>query len=147
LVAATALGTAAAVHHAVAAALAARTRLRVLPRVRDNALIALGQTHAALTAALLAALATTRLADVGHADAHLCAAAGKAHGVDAARRAVNDLAPLIGAAGFQHESVVTKARNDLTALLYADGIHDSLYRSAGKTILAAVDQDAASAAA
>jgi hypothetical protein len=35
---------------------------------------------------------------------------------------------------------LTKTRNDLTGRLYADSIHDSLYRSAGRT-LAAMSQD------
>ncbi|MCY1141463.1 hypothetical protein OWR29_25995 [Actinoplanes sp. Pm04-4] len=30
---------------------------------------------------------------------------------------------------------MAKARADLTTLLYADGIHDSLYRSGGITLL------------
>lgn len=50
---ATALGTAAGVHTAVAETLAARVRTGLLPRVRDNALITLGRTHGGLTAALL----------------------------------------------------------------------------------------------
>jgi hypothetical protein len=49
---------------------------------------------------------------------------------------VADLAPLIGANGFQRNHPVAKARADLTGLLYADGIHDSLYRSGGVTLLA-----------
>lgn len=39
---------------------------------------------------------------------------------------------LLGAEGFQADSVVAKTRRDLNGLLYADGIHDSLYRAAGK---------------
>ena len=48
-----------------------------------------------------------------------------------------DLAPLIGAGGFQRSHPVAKARADLTGLLYADGIHDSLYRSGGVNLLTA----------
>lgn len=43
--------------------------------------------------------------------------------------------PLVGAAGFTAVSPLAKARADLAALRYADGIHDSLYRSGGKTLL------------
>jgi hypothetical protein len=32
-------------------------------------------------------------------------------------------------------SLAVKVRADLNALLYADGIHDSLYRSAGRNLL------------
>lgn len=135
LVAATALGTAAGVHTTVTDALAARTRLGVLSRVRDNALITLGRTHAELCAALLASVATSRLAATGEPQADLWARVGKAHGVDTAHRAVTDLVPLLGAAGFQARHQVAKARNDLTGLLYADGIHDSLYRSGGTSLL------------
>jgi alkylation response protein AidB-like acyl-CoA dehydrogenase len=135
LVAATALGTAAGVHTTVTEALAARSRLGVLPRVRDNALITLGRTHAELCAALLAAAATSCLAATGERHADLWARVGKAHGVDTAHRAVTDLVPLLGAAGFQVRHPVAKARHDLTGLLYADGIHDSLYRSGGTSLL------------
>ncbi|MBB4958888.1 hypothetical protein [Micromonospora polyrhachis] len=85
LVTATALGVAAGVHTLVTDALAAKTRVGMLPRVRDSA--------------------------------------------------VADLAPLIGAAKFQRAHPVAKARADLTGLLYADGIHDSLYCSSGATLL------------
>jgi alkylation response protein AidB-like acyl-CoA dehydrogenase len=136
LVTATALGTAAGVHALIVDALAARRRIGDLPRIRDNALISLGRTHAEITAALLGTLTTTRLATVGHPDAGLFARLGKAVGVDTAVRAVTDLALLIGAAGFQRSHPVAKARADLTGLLYADGIHDSLYRSGGVSLLA-----------
>ncbi|MEU7617717.1 acyl-CoA dehydrogenase family protein [Micromonospora rifamycinica] len=135
LVTATALGTAAGVHTLVTEALTAKTRIGLLPQVRDNALVVLGRTHAEITAALLAALTTSRLAADAHPHADFAARVGKAAGVDTALRAVADLAPLIGAAGFQRAHPVAKARNDLTGLLYADGIHDSLYRSGGVTLL------------
>ncbi|WFE29599.1 acyl-CoA dehydrogenase family protein [Solwaraspora sp. WMMD791] len=137
LVTATALGTAAGVHTFVAEALAARRKVGVLPRVRDNALITLGRTHAQIVAALLAAITTIRLAASDHPHADLFARVGKAAGVDTAHRAVTDLAPLLGAYGFQQSSPVAKARADLTGMLYADGVHDSLYRSGGTTLLRA----------
>jgi alkylation response protein AidB-like acyl-CoA dehydrogenase len=131
LVTATALGTAAGVHTLVVDALASRQKVGVLSRVRDNALIALGRTHAEITAALLAAITASRLAAAGHPYADVASRIGKAAGVDVAHRAVADLAPLLGACGFQQASPVAKARADITGLLYADGIHDSLYRSGG----------------
>jgi hypothetical protein len=42
---------------------------------------------------------------------------------------------LEGAAGFTASSLAAKVRADLNALLYADGIHDSLYRSAGGNLI------------
>jgi alkylation response protein AidB-like acyl-CoA dehydrogenase len=137
LITATALGTAAGVHGLVSSTLATRRSLGMLPRVRDNAFITLGRTHAEITAALLASLTATRLAAARHPDADLTARLGKAAGVDTAVRAVADLAPLIGAAGFQRSHPIAKARADLTGLLYADGIHDSLYRSGGVSLLTA----------
>ena len=136
VVAATALGTAAGVHTLVTEALAAKTRVGMLPRVRDNALVALGRTHAEITAATLAAVAVARLAAEAHPQADFAARVGKAACVDTAVRAVADLAPLIGAAGFARAHPLAKARADLTGLLYADGIHDSLYRSGGLSLLA-----------
>ncbi|GGK15293.1 hypothetical protein GCM10010124_04910 [Pilimelia terevasa] len=137
LVGATALGAAAGVHTLVRRTLAGRHAAGVIDRVRDNALIALGRAHGELTAALLATLHTSRLAATGHPHADLAARVGKAVGVDVAHRAVAELAPLIGAAGFVAGSPIAKARADLGGLLYADGIHDALYRSAGGTLLTA----------
>ena len=72
-------------------------------------LITLGRTHAELCAAALAAAATSRLAATGEPHADLWARVGKAHGMDAAHRAVTDLVPLLGAAGFQVRHPVAKA--------------------------------------
>jgi acetyltransferase-like isoleucine patch superfamily enzyme len=135
LVTATALGTAAGVHGLVAGTLVGRLNAGTLPRVRDNALIALGRAHAEITAALLATLTASRLAAADHPDSGSLARLSKAAGVDTAVRAVHELAPLIGAAGFQLGHPIAKARADLTGLLYADGIHDSLYRSGGARLL------------
>lgn len=93
--------------------------------------------YAAISPSLGAALTASRIAAAGHPDAGLLARLGKAAGVDTAVTAVADLAPLIGASGFQRHRRVAKVRADLTGLLYADGIHDSLYRSGGVTLLAA----------
>ncbi len=135
LVTATALGAALGVHTAVTEELAARVRAGMLRRVRDNALITIGRTHADLTAALLNTLATVRLGDAGCGQADVWARIGKAQGVDTALAAASELTPLLGAAGFTAASPLAKARADLAAFQYADGIHDSLYRSGGKTLL------------
>ena len=104
-------------------------------RVRENALVSLGATHARLCAALIASITASRLTAVGHPDADLWARVGKGHAVETAVFAVNDLAPLVGAPGFKATSGIAKARADLAALLYADGIQDSLYRSGGKSLI------------
>jgi hypothetical protein len=46
-----------------------------------------------------------------------------------------DLVPLAGAGGCAVGSPLEKAGRDLRALLYADGIHDSLYRAVGRAMV------------
>ena len=60
--------------------------------------------------------------------------AAKAHGADAAYQAASELALLAGATGFTADSAPRRPAADLNALLYADGIHDSLYRCAGRSL-------------
>ena len=134
LVTATALGAAAAVHDQTADLLASRHQAGIIVRVRDNALITLGRTWAQLNAALLAAVAAHQIAQAGHSIAQAWGCGTKAHGVDTAYQAASELALLAGASGFTAESRTAVTRSDLNALLYADGIHDSLYRTAGRDI-------------
>jgi alkylation response protein AidB-like acyl-CoA dehydrogenase len=134
LVAATALGTAAGAHTQVAATLTARAATGLLPRLRDTALVTLGRTHAEINAALLSAIAAARLTASGSPHADLWSREVKAHAVDAAHRALQELPLLVGAGGFRADSALAKARADVSGLLYADGIHDSLLRSAGRTL-------------
>ncbi|PWW53117.1 acyl-CoA dehydrogenase family protein [Actinokineospora spheciospongiae] len=128
-VTATALGGAAAVFDSVTTALAGRD----IDRIWDNALITIGRTHVQLTTALLGCAVAAHLAEQGHAHAEAWGAATKAHGVDTAHTTTAELALLLGAAGFRHDTPIAKTRRDLAGLLFADGIHDSLYRSAGRT--------------
>ncbi len=134
LVAATALGAAAGVHDQVSAHLEQRRQAGAIASLRDNALITLGRTYAGINAALLSVITAQRLAETGDPSAHLWGCAVKAHGVDVAYQAASELTLLAGAAGFAAESRTAKACRDLNALLYADGIHDSLYRSAGRSL-------------
>lgn len=134
LVTATALGAAAAVHDQTADLLTSRRQAGIIAQVRDNALITLGRTWAQLNAALLAAVASHQIAQAGHPSAQAWGCGTKAHGVDAAYQAASELALLAGTAGFTAESRTAVTRSDLNALLYADGIHDSLYRTAGRDI-------------
>lgn len=130
LVTACALGCAAGVLDQVRGVLVAKRAAGILARIRDNALVELGESWAAINAALLLAFhaATGNAGD-------LASRVGKAHGIDAACAAVTALAPLIGAASFQRGHPIAKARSDLAALQFADGIHDSLYRSGGSELL------------
>ncbi|MGH4010199.1 MAG: acyl-CoA dehydrogenase family protein [Pseudonocardiaceae bacterium] len=132
LVTATALAGAAAVFDTVTTTLTARRTVGDLPRLRDSALITIGRTHAQLVTALLGAVAAFHLAEAEHDRAELWGAAMKAHGIDTANQATAELALLLGAIGFRVDSPIAKIRRDLNGLLYADGIHDSLYRTAGK---------------
>jgi alkylation response protein AidB-like acyl-CoA dehydrogenase len=134
LVTATALGAAAAIHDQTADLLASRCKAGAINRVRDNALITLGRTWVHLNAALLAAVTAHQIAQAGHPAAQAWGCATKAHGVDVAYQAASELALLAGAAGFTADSRTAITRADLNALLYADGIHDSLYRTAGRDI-------------
>jgi alkylation response protein AidB-like acyl-CoA dehydrogenase len=122
-VAATAVGGAAAVLDVVTKYLTARD----LPRLRDDALTALGRAHARITSALLHSLLASRLATEARQDSEMWSAAAKAHGVDAAYDTTTDLIPLAGAAGYRADSTIAETHRDLAGLRFADGIHDSLY--------------------
>jgi alkylation response protein AidB-like acyl-CoA dehydrogenase len=135
LVAATALGAAAAACDFVAAHLDTRRKAGLITGLRDNALITLGRAYAQINAAMLAALTAQRLSQADDDRAELWGCAAKAHGVDVAYAATADLSLLVGAPGFAAASRLAKARRDLNGLLYADGIHDSLYRAAGRTLI------------
>jgi alkylation response protein AidB-like acyl-CoA dehydrogenase len=134
LVAATALGAAAAACDSVAAHLDTRRKAGFITCLRDNALITLGRAYAQINAAMLAALTAQRLSQANDDRAELWGCAAKAHGVDVAYAAASELSLLAGAPGFAADSQLAKARRDLNGLLYADGIHDSLYRAAGRTL-------------
>jgi alkylation response protein AidB-like acyl-CoA dehydrogenase len=134
LVAATALGAAAATCDAVAAHLDTRRRAGIIADVRDNALITIGRAYMQINAALLASVTAQRLSQAGDPAAELWGCAVKAHGVDIAYAAASELTLLVGAPGFTSGSALAKARRDLNGLLYADGIHDSLYRAAGRAL-------------
>lgn len=136
LVTATALGAAAGCHDRTVASLETRRQSGNITNPRDNALITIGRSYAEINAALLAACTTVTLAESGSPLAARWGCAVKAYGVDAAYRAVSELALLAGASGFVAGCATAKAVRDLNALLYADGIHDSLYRAAGRTLTA-----------
>ncbi|MGC5365647.1 acyl-CoA dehydrogenase family protein [Streptomyces sp. DT24] len=137
LVAATALGTAAGAHSAVTTNLTARLDTHLIRRLRDNALVTLGRTHAELNAALLHAIGAAALTAAGSPHSDTWSRGVKAHAVDTAHRATAELSLLVGASAYQARSPLAKARADLGGLLYADGIHDALQRSVGRTLTTA----------
>jgi len=122
----------------VAAHLDTRRKAGFITGPRDNALITLGRAYAQINAAMLATLTAQRLSQARDERAELWACAAKAHGVDVAYAAASELALLADAPGFAADSQLAKARRDLNRLLYADGIHDSLYRAVGRTLTAGV---------
>jgi alkylation response protein AidB-like acyl-CoA dehydrogenase len=63
----------------------------------------------------------------------------KAHRVETAHNAAQDVARLLGARGFRAQCVTAKAMRDIRAYLYADGMHDALLRSAGRELLGVRD--------
>ena len=134
LVTATALGAAAGTHDRTVAALESRHRSGDIAGLWDNALITIGRTYAQINADLLAACVTTALAEAGNPLAERWGCVVKAHGVDAAYQAVSELARVTGDSGVVAGSATAKVVRDLNALLYADGIHVSLYRSAGRSL-------------
>ena len=122
LVAATALGAAAAACDSVAAHLDTRREAGLITGLRDNALITLGRAYAQINAAMLAA---QRLSQACDERAELWGCATKAHGVDVAYAAASELFLLAGARGFAADSQLAKARRDL------NGLHGRCARYAG----------------
>ena len=135
LVAATALGGAAAVVDEVLARLGQRLDFGWIRAPRDSALATLGRHAAAIHAGLLACLAATSLAAAGDPTAATWGLLVKAHGVDAAWHAAAEVGLLAGALGYQADHRIDKTRRDLDGLRYADGIHEELYRAAGRVML------------
>lgn len=146
LVTATALGAALRVHTLTADILGSRKKLGIVPTVRDNALMTLGRSYVEIISALLGTIVACRLATARNPQAELISQLSKADGVDTALRVVTELTPLIGAAGFQRSHPVAKVRADISGLLYADGIHDALYRSGGRRLLEQLHLEAGSGA-
>ena len=98
-------------------------RIRFLIRDRDA-------KYPALIDEILGAVTASHLAEGRNPAAELWSAATKAHGIDTANSATAELALLLGASGFRADR--RQDLRDLSGLLYADGIHDSPYRTAGR---------------
>jgi len=135
LVAATALGGAAAAVDQILARLHLRLDRGWIRAPRDSTLATIGRSVATIHAALLACITAVQLAASCDPAASTWGMLAKAHGVDAAYHVTTNLALLAGAAGFQAGSRLDKARRDLWGLQFADGIHEELYRAAGRQLL------------
>lgn len=137
MVAATALGAAAATFDRALEYTRARVREGVIDRPRDSVLETIGRSFVEIQAALLAAIVAEILASRGIAHGSVWTRLSKAHGVDTAFRAVQSLSLLLGAAAFESNHPVAKRYRDLRGLLYADGVHDALLQSAGRLLVQA----------
>jgi len=136
LVAATALGAAASIYDLVIRAVRQKLEKQTIERCRDSALETFGRTFIELQGALAAVRMAGELC--GTEDEHrswVWSRLAKAHGVDVAHRVVGELSRLGGAFAFQASAKIAKVQRDLQGLLYADGIHDALLRSAGRALV------------
>jgi alkylation response protein AidB-like acyl-CoA dehydrogenase len=113
---------------------AARERLAAgtIRRARDTTLVALGETEVEIRCALLEVLHTVVAVESQTPSANLMSRASKAAAVKTAIAAVDRLAPILGAYGFQADSRAAKVARDIRGYKYADGLGVELLRSAGK---------------
>jgi alkylation response protein AidB-like acyl-CoA dehydrogenase len=130
------LGAAAKVLDLVAESLGERLRSGEIQTVRPSAAERAG---AAFSAILAGFLLTAHAAELpyGSSQATTAARAAKAFAVQSAHDVLEDIALLLGAEGFQSDHPAAKARRDVAAFLYADGMHDALLRSLGRFALRA----------
>ena len=150
LVAATALGAAAAAHDGAVHELRERLAEGAITRPRDSTTEVIARTLIELRAAVAAVLTSQQRVELHASDATLWSRSVKGYAVETALAAVTALTPLVGAMAFQHSNPLAKARRDLHGFLYADGIHDTLFQSVGRaligtggrrTVAAAVESD------
>ncbi|HKM77813.1 MAG TPA: acyl-CoA dehydrogenase family protein [Candidatus Bathyarchaeia archaeon] len=135
MIAATALGGAAAVFDNVVSQIQEKISSHTIENCRDSTLETLARSYVTLHSSLLSAITAQKLVSVGAPLASAWSRAVKAHSVDTACRLVSDLAILAGARSYQAHDKLNKVQRDLQGFLYADGIHDALYRAAGRSLL------------
>ncbi|HKM78866.1 MAG TPA: acyl-CoA dehydrogenase [Candidatus Bathyarchaeia archaeon] len=135
MIAATALGGAAAVFDNVVSQIQQKIGSRTIQDCRDSTLETLARSYIAIHSSLLSAMMAQKLVSVDAPLASTWSRAVKAHSVDTAYRAVSDLTILAGASSYQAHDRLSKVQRDLQGLLFADGIHDALYRAAGRSLL------------
>jgi len=135
MVAATALGGAAAAFDNVVWQIRQRLGSHTIDNCRDSALDILARSYVSIHSCLLSALMAQVLVERGSSFASLWSRGAKANSVETAVGIVSNLALLSGAMAYEENSAVGKILNDLRGLLYADGIQDALYRAVGRSII------------
>jgi alkylation response protein AidB-like acyl-CoA dehydrogenase len=135
MVAMATLGVAAAVLDQIVAHINLRISRKDMATPRDASLEIIANHYASINAAILFILCAIVQNAKAAPYSSLWSRAGKAWSVEQAYRAVSDLALLIGAGAFKADHFVSKALCDLRGFLLADGIHDALRRSVGRTLL------------
>lgn len=135
MVAMTALGAAAAVLDQAMAHIHNRIGGKNIAAPRDTCLNAIGSHYVGINAGVLSTLCAIVQNVNNSSRASLWSRAVKAWSVEQAYQAVSELVLIMGAAAIRTDYFVTKTLCDLRAFLMADGIHDSLRRSAGRSLL------------
>jgi len=135
MVAACALGGAAAVFDNVVKQVREKIDSRTIANCRDSTLEILARDYMAIHSSFLSAMTAQKLISEESPIATIWSRGVKAHGVDAAYRSVSELVVLAGARSYQILDKANKVQRDLQGLLFADGIHDALYRAAGRSLL------------
>jgi alkylation response protein AidB-like acyl-CoA dehydrogenase len=135
MVAACVLGAAAAYWDVVAGFTRDRLSAGAVARVKDSALETLGEGEHAIRQAMLDVMHATLAVERCSPTAVIMSCSAKAGAVEAARRAVDDLVGLFGAAGFQADSRAAKIARDVATYRFADGDGSELQRPAGRALL------------
>jgi alkylation response protein AidB-like acyl-CoA dehydrogenase len=135
MIAATALGGAASVFDTVVSQIQAKIDSHAIRDCNDPTLETLARSYITIHSSLLSAMMAQKLASVSAPLASAWSRAAKAYSVDNAYRIVSELAIFAGAKSYQTHDKLNKVQRDLQGFLYADGIHDALYRAAGRSLL------------
>ncbi len=135
MIGATVLGAAAAYWDLTVAFTRERKSSGVILRPRDTALHTIGKTEHMIRRALIDVMYATIAVERRAPRATVIARAAKAGAVETARAAIDELAWLLGAFGYQANSRAAKIRADVDAYRFADGHDIELMRSVGRLLL------------
>lgn len=135
MVAMTALGVAAAVLDQAMDHVNQRRVRKDIAEPRDTCLETVAHHYATINAGILSTLCAIVQGVENSPNSSLWSRMTKAWSVEQAYHATSELALLMGAAGFKNDHFVAKALRDLRGFLFADGIHDGLRRSVGRTLM------------
>lgn len=130
----TTLGVAAAVLDQTIDHISQRMSRKDITRPRDTCLETVAQHYATINAGILSTLCAIVQNVEDSRNSSLWSRMTKAWSIEQAYHAVSELALLIGATSFRDDHFTAKALNDLRGFLFADGIHDGLRRSVGRTL-------------